>query len=879
MQLNPGKSLGPYEILDAIGAGGMGEVYKARDTRLNRLVAVKVLPEGVALDAERKQRFEREAQTIAALNHPNICVVHDVGQDGGTHYLVMEYLEGDTLAARIEKGPLPLDQALKCAIEVGDALDKAHGHDVVHRDVKPANIILTKSGAKLLDFGLAKAGAASIISGASQAPTNLTMQGTIVGTPHYMAPEQVEGNEPDARSDIFALGVVLYEMLTGNKAFTGKSYASLMASILEHDPTPISTVQATMPRALDRVVRTALAKDPESRWQSMRDFVVQLKWILEGSSEADIPITAGTPRKYRERVAWALLALSLVGLMFLVVSNFRTKPVETPLVEFSIPPPEDTVFAPPSLAVAPFPEVSPDGRHIVFVASKGASSEISLWVRSLDSSAVRQLPGTEGAVLPFWSADSREIGFFSAGKLKRVSLSGGAPFVISEKVQQSGGAWNRDGTIVFVLPGTGAIYRVSAMGGQPIQLTKPNTSKKEAHGLPHFLPDGVHFLYRDFSTGTNYVGSLDSGEPKKILSADSEAIYAAPGYLLFVRQGTLLGQAFDAGRLQLAGDPFRVAENVRILPSGVGAFSVSDNGVLVYRAGGGTDSLHAAFFDRNGKQLPDVNQNGDSRYPRLSPDEHMIAVQRGTADKSDVWIIDVARGTNTRLTFNETSETFPIWTPDGKYIEFASNQNGKWDLYQKLASGVGNEELVFKSDQDKFPLDVSPDGRFLLFRMDDPKTGQDMWLLPLTGERQPKLFVQTPFADNGGRFSPDGKWIAYFSTESGTSQIYVQPFPATGARWQVSVDGGTSVAWGNGGKELFFIGSSNRVMSVEVSPGSEFRAGIPKPLFQIPALPSNSVGLRFSATKDGQRFLLPVNATVSDYPLTVLLNWTGTLKK
>jgi hypothetical protein len=417
------------------------------------------------------------------------------------------------------------------------------------------------------------------------------------------------------------------------------------------------------------------------------------------------------------------------------------------------------------------------------------------------------------------------------------------------------------------------------MGGQPIQLTKPNTSKKEAHSLPHFLPDGVHFLYRDFSTGTNYVGSLDSGEPKKILSADSEAIYAAPGYLLFVRQGTLLGQAFDAGRLQLAGDPFRVAENVRILPSGVGAFSVSDNGVLVYRAGGGTDSLHAAFFDRNGKQLPDVNQNGDSRYPRLSPDEHMIAVQRGTADKSDVWIIDVARGTNTRLTFNETSETFPIWTPDGKYIEYASNQNGKWDLYQKLASGVGNEELVFKSDQDKFPLDVSPDGRFLLFRMDDPKTGQDMWLLPLTGERQPKLFVQTPFADNGGRFSPDGKWIAYFSTESGTSQIYVQPFPATGARWQVSVDGGTSVAWGNGGKELFFIGSSNRVMSVEVSPGSEFRAGIPKPLFQISALPSNSVGLRFSATKDGQRFLLPVNATDSDNPLTVLLNWTGTLKK
>ncbi len=816
----------------------MGEVYKARDTRLNRTVAIKVLPEHVAQNAERKQRFVREAQAIAALNHPNICVVHDVGEDSRTHYLVMEYLEGETLAARLEKGPVPMDQALKYAVEIADALDKAHQREVVHRDIKPGNIMLTKSGAKLLDFGLAKSGSSPVtgqdpLETAGKGQSDLTAQGTILGTLQYMAPEQIEGEEADARSDIFAFGVVVYEMITGKKAFKGKSQASLIASILEHDPIPISALQQMTPPALDRLVRTCLAKEPENRWQNAHDLMIQLRWVVDGGPEMTITSVVIARRKWRERVAWSLATLGLLGTVAFAVAHFRTPVADAPAVEFSIAPPDNTFFTVGTVAVAPFPAVSPDGRHIAFVATKVGTNPRRIWVRSLDSPDARELPGTEGAIGPFWSPDSRQIGFFAEGKLKRVEYSGGPALVVSNVADfASGGTWNRDGTILFAQRPTGGLSRVSASGGEATPVTTPDASRKEMrHHCPYFLPDGRHFLYLAEPPSTIWVASLDSKETKQLPNTDSMAVYASPGYLLFVRQATLMGQAFDAAHLALQGEPFRIAENVRFIGNGNGngaaAFSVSDTGVLVYRSGANISAVKTVWFDRTGRELEPINQTGDSRNPRLSPDDSRIAVQRqDPGGRGDIWVIDLARGTNSRVTFNATDESYPIWSPDGTRIVYASNQNGKLDLYQKASTGAGNEELVLKSDQDKLPVDWSSDGKLLLFRSTDPKTLFDLWILPLNGDRKPVPFAQAPFNEAWASFSPDGKWIAYSSDESGNYQVYVQPFPPTGDKTQISVDIGLTPFWRRDGKELFFLTSDNRVFSVDVELGAKFRSWV-----------------------------------------------------
>jgi len=869
----------------------MGEVYKARDTRLNRTVAIKVLPEHVAQNAERKQRFVREAQAIAALNHPNICVVHDVGEDSRTHYLVMEYLEGETLAARLEKGPVPMDQALKYAVEIADALDKAHQREVVHRDIKPGNIMLTKSGAKLLDFGLAKLGSSPVtgqdpLETAGKGQSDLTAQGTILGTLQYMAPEQIEGEEADARSDIFAFGVVVYEMITGKKAFKGKSQASLIASILEHDPIPISALQQMTPPALDRLVRTCLAKEPENRWQNAHDLMIQLRWVVDGGPEMTITSVVIARRKWRERVAWSLATLGLLGTVAFAVAHFRTPMADAPAVEFSIAPPDNTFFTVGTVAVAPFPAVSPDGRHIAFVATKVGTNPRRIWVRSLDSPDARELPGTEGAIGTFWSPDSRQIGFFAEGKLKRVEYSGGPALVVSNVADfASGGTWNRDGTILFAQRPTGGLSRVSASGGEATPVTTPDASRKEMrHHWPYFLPDGRHFLYLAEPPSTIWVASLDSKETKQLPNADSMAVYASPGYLLFVRQATLMGQAFDAAHLALQGEPFRIAENVRFIGNGNGngaaAFSVSDTGVLVYRSGANISAVKTVWFDRTGRELEPINQTGDSRNPRLSPDDSRIAVQRqDPGGRGDIWVIDLARGTNSRVTFNATDESYPIWSPDGTRIVYASNQNGKLDLYQKASTGAGNEELVLKSDQDKLPVDWSSDGKLLLFRSTDPKTLFDLWILPLNGDRKPVPFAQAPFNEAWASFSPDGKWIAYSSDESGNYQVYVQPFPPTGDKTQISVDIGLTPFWRRDGKELFFLTSDNRVFSVDVELGAKFRAGVPKSLFQARGLASIAAALRASVARDGKRFLLVTTGETTESPLTVLLNWTSALKK
>jgi Tol biopolymer transport system component len=859
----------------------MGQVFKARDTRLNRIVAVKMLSDRFSEDPERKQRFEREAQAIASLNHPNICVVHDVGEEGGTCYLVMEYIEGESLAQRLERGPLPLPQALKCAIEIADGLDKAHRHGIIHRDLKPANIMLTKSGAKLLDFGLAKL-RGSAVQSASSLPTdgaNLTEQGSILGTLQYMAPEQIEGEEADARSDIFALGAVIYEMVTGKKAFKGKSQASLIASILEHDPIPMAALQPMAPAALDHVVQLCLAKERENRWQTAHDLMLQLKWIAEGGAQAGAPAADVGKRRLQERMPWAICGVLALGLIALSISHFKTVP-EAKAVEFSATPPNGGTFSSIAavLGAAPFPVISPDGQHLAFLAGTAAGPvSRRLWVRSIDSSEARVLPGTDGADLPFWSPDSRKIGFFAGGKLNAVEYSGGPVQVLCDAPNTLGGTWNSEGVILFAPDlGRNGLHRVSSAGGQSTAITTPSSGEGD-HTWPYFLPDGKHFLYVA-RLNTVYVGSLDSKESKRLLNTQSATIYASPGFLLLVRQGTLMGQAFNARTLALDGEPFRIAENIRNVPGyGAVAFSVSDSGTLVYRLGS-NGGPRIAWFDRTGKQLETINQTGDSASPRLSPDETRVLVERREGGQSDIWIIDLARGTNSRLTFSPKNETEAIWSPDGSHVIYAVESEGKKAIYQKLATGSGSEELLFKADLDSAPTDLSRDGRFVSFMSrGNPKTGNDLFVVPITGERKPQPLIQTQFTDNAAQFSPDGKWVVYWNDESGTQQTYVQPFPPTGEKVQISVDGGAQARWRGDGKELFFVSLDNRMMAVDVELTPKFHVSVPKPLFQIPGYLGPTT--RYSVTRDGKRFLLAVNNDLTDSPITVVLNWTAKLKK
>src|SRR5262245_3107873 len=892
MAIPAGTKLGPYEILQPIGAGGMGEVYKAADTRLGRIVAIKIVPAHLSQKPEIKQRFEREAHTIAGLNHPHVCTLYDIGHQDGTDFLVMEFLEGETLAERLTKGALPIVEALRYAIQISDALDKAHGLGVTHRDLKPGNIMLTKSGAKLLDFGLAKFRVPQIQPTASTVPTvaqDLTVHGTLLGTVQYMAPEQIEGDEVDARTDIFAFGVILYEMITGKRAFSGKSQASLMGSIMERQPPRISTLEPLAPPALERVIEICLAKAPENRWQTAHDVMLQLQWIADSGSGVGLPAPIVQRRKNRERIAWLLAGVSAVAALALAVPYVWKAPQDIRTVRFPIFPTGSSIFGPANAPLAPFPLISPDGRRLAFVAQEPGDRP-QVWVRPLDSMDAQPLPGTEGIQgLPFWSPDSRFIGFAANGRLQSIEFSGGPVQVICNVELGVEGAWSRNGTIIFLPTGRGGgqgvqggLYRVSDRGGEPVALTKPNPALREiSHHLPQFLPDGRHFLYLAQQPNTVYVGSLDTKETKRIFAADSAAIYAPPGYLLYVQQGSLMARAFDAGRLELTGEPFRIAEEVRSnVGNGRAAFSISDNGTLVYRTGAffTTQQQHLVWFDRSGKRDDTINQTGDSRNPSLAPDGKRLAVTRvETATQTDVWIIDLVRGVNSKFTLGPANERDPVWSPNGNEIIFRANPNGIYDLYRKPSTGISTDELILKSDQDKIPTSWSPDGRFLLFSSNDPKTRSDIWLLPLSGERKPESFSTTPANEGFARFSPDGHWVAYTSDESGTPQIYLQPFPRSNQRIQVA--GGLNPHWRKDGGELFFIGDNGNLVAVEIKgAGSTMVPGTPKELFR-PA----SGGPNYDVSADGQRFLFSAGSTNNpnsdSAPITVVLNWAANLKK
>ncbi len=897
MSVKTGSRLGPYEILSAIGAGGMGEVYKARDTRLDRTVAIKILPTHLAGRAELRERFEREAKTIASLNHPHICTLYDTGHQDEVDFLVMEYIEGETLAQRLQKGALPIQQVLQYAIEIADALDKAHRKGITHRDLKPGNIMLTKSGTKLLDFGLAKlTQEVSPATPDSQLPTMqnaITGEGTILGTLQYMAPEQVEAKEVDARTDIFAFGAVVYEMATGKRAFEGKTSASVMAKILEVDPPTISSLQPMTPPQLDRVVKTCMAKDPDERWQTASDLCRELKWISGGGTQAGITVAAPSEPRWKKFLPWvAAFAVAIAAAVGAALYVRHWTPPTAHVVRFTIAAPEKAPF----VLNPAFLSISPDGSKLAFVAGTGGTgpatiggSGVQLWIRSMDSPTARALPGTEGASQPFWSPDSQYVGFFADAKLKKIAVSGGpaqtladAPSSNTAGASSTGGTWSRQGVILFTANiKSETVNRVSESGGASSPVTSIDLSRAEvAHLWPQFLPDGNHFLFLAFNTapgtGGVYVTSLDSKERKLILNNTTSAAYVPPGYLLFSRQGTLMAQPFDAARLQLGGEAVPIAEGLQSVQiTGRAAFTVSENGVLAYRGGGGAAPLTLAWVSRNGTETRLAAPAHNYVLPRLSTDGKRVAVGIEEAE-SQIWVYDLSRDALTRLTFEGAGNVDPVWTPDGKRIAFKGNKNR---LFWQPADGSGAAEELTSGElsANNVPSSWSPDGQELALTED--RAVRKIWIL-LLKDRTPHLFIDSPSYETAPRFSPDGHWITYASNESGRYEIYVRPYPGPGGKWQISTEGGTEPVWNPMGHELFYR-DGQKMMAVDYTAQPTFSAGKPKMLFEGPYVPTPRSIPDYDVSPDGQRFLMVKNPEQAQAPtpINIVLNWHEELKQ
>ncbi len=872
MSMQPSSRLGPYEIISTIGAGGMGEVYRAIDTRLDRTVAVKILPEHLAGNPRLHERFEREARAISSLSHPHICPLYDVGHQDGIDYLVMEYLEGETLASRLKKGPLPVDQMLQYAIQITDALDTAHKHGVIHRDLKPSNIMLTKSGARLLDFGLAKVRVAEAPAGMAALPTQaspLTGEGIILGTLQYMAPEQLEGGEADARTDIFALGAVIYEMATGRKAFDSTSQASLIAAILEREPPPISTVQPVAPPALDHVVRSCLAKQPDDRWQTSHDVLLELKWIAGNGAAAQTTALAavGSPRK-RGWLGWMVAACSSVALIVLALAYFREKPSDLHPMRFQIPTPDKV-----TISGTDMPVVSPDGRRLVFTGT-ASEGEQMLWMRNLDSLAAEALPRTEGANRPFWSPDSRFVAFFSRDKLNKIDLSDGSVQTLCNAQNGGEGTWNHDGVILFGL--NGLLLRVSADGGEPQPVLELNKSRREtSQDWPQFMPDGRHFLYLAVSADAGetgiFAGSLDSGETRLVLRAASNASYVPSGFLIYGRPQTLLAQKFDAKTLQVTGNPVPIAQQLDSFGFISGfPFSVSQNGVLAYRSGS-SGRVQLAWYNRDGKRLTSIGGPGLYSQIVLSPDEKRLAMERLNADIANLWILELANGIMSRVTFNSAGDANPVWSPDGRELLFSSSHSGHLDLYRKTIGG-GEDELIYHSNEDKGPYVWTKDGSILF------NAGSDLFRVPLTGGREPVVALKSEGTKDLATLSQDGRWVAYESNESGRWEVYVASYPAFGDRRQVSSAGGCQPLWRRDGKELFYLTLDSKLAVVEVKGGATLEAGMPQVLFRTPVR-VNPNQTEYAVANDGQRFIFrePIGESVA--PTTVVLNWTAELNR
>ena len=904
MPLTSGAKLGPYEIQSPLGAGGMGEVYRANDTRLDRVVAVKVLAAHLSSSPDLKQRMEREARAISALNHPHICQLFDIGSQNGTDYLVMEFLEGETLAKRLAKGAMPLTEILRIGIAVAEALEVAHRKGIVHRDLKPGNIMLTPGGAKLMDFGLAKtigtaaadrslgtppSFTASATLASPTLPSPLTVVGSIVGTIQYMSPEQIEGKEADPRSDTFALGAVLYEMAAGKRPFEGKSQLSVASSILEKAPEPISAINPSVPPAFEHVLSTCLQKNPEERFQTAHDVKLELQWIASGRSVRAQSASAPASSNRRERLGGAAAFIAAIiaaialgaagGLFFYHVFYHPAQPAHA--IRTVINPPEKATLNLSGDFAGP-PVLSPDGASIAFTAT-AAESKIALWVRPMDSLDAHPLAGTEGAIFPFWSPDSRSLGFFADSKLKTVDLNNGSPSVIADAPFGRGGSWGSDGVILFSANTQTALTRVSASGGPLAAATELDAAQHTSHRWPCFLPDGQHFLYLAInhdpsksSNNTVYYASLDGRENRPLFRSQSNPVYA-DGFLLFARGDQLMAQPFDPAKGTLRDEPRSVARGVmNDISTWHMDATASPDGLLAFGTGG-TSDLQLIWFDREGKPLDTLAENlTNLQWARISPQGDRVALQIDTG-QNDIWVLDLARGVRTRLTFGNASSTFPVWSPDGKWIAYASDRNGRSNLFRKPSDGSGAEELLLNDDHQVLPNDWSRDGKYLLYSRGGGIDGQ-IWALPLEGERKPWLVIPHAAVLISAQLSPDGRWIAYSSNESGVVELYVVPFRGGQGKWQLTAHGGAQPKWSGDGKQLYFMDQTYNLFTVPVKDvGGALQFGAPQRL--VSSSTWSAPQIFYDVTPDGKKILLNRVAQQVNQSITVVTNFAAGLKK
>jgi eukaryotic-like serine/threonine-protein kinase len=893
MALAAGTKLGPYEITGAIGAGGMGEVYRARDTRLDRIVAIKVLPAHLADRAELRERFEREAKTIACLNHPHICTLYDTGHQDGIDYLVMEYLEGETLAQRLQKGSLPLEQVLQYAIEISDALDKAHRKGVTHRDLKPGNIMLTKSGTKLLDFGLAKLRQEVVPANVplSELPTAsdpLTAQGTIVGTLQYMAPEQLEGKEVDARTDIFSFGAVVYEMATGKRAFDGKSQASVISAIMSSEPAPMTTFQPMTPPALDRVVKKCLRKERDDRWQIARDITDELRWIAESGSHTGVSVPGAPVRSIRalsrrEQVVGVGTVLLAVAIGSLATWNLRPSVAPAPKLVTR------TVINLPSgqqlagLENGPAIAFSPDGSHLVYVARQDGVQQ--LYLRAMDSLESKSIPGTERATAPFVSPDGQWIGFFADGKVKKISVSGGAAVILCDAGYSGGASWSSQGMITFSpTPNVTPLQQVPDAGGAPQPLSRLDKGDV-SHRWPEFLPGGKAVLFAAGPTAVTFTNAqvavlpLGAGQRRNLIQGAAQPRYAASGHLVYAQGGSLVAVPFDAQRLELTGAAVPVVEGVLQSPvTGAAQYSMSTTGSLAYVSGGlQATQLTLVWVSRHGVEQSLGAPERAYFAPRISPDGKRVSAGI-TESEFQTWLYDLARETLTRFTFEGNYNPAAAWTPDGKRIAFESNKDGIPNLYWQLADGSGGLERLNNSEYIQVPMSWSSDGRLLAFIEVNPTTGSDIWVLRMN-DRKAQPFIKSPFSEGAPAFSPDGRWLTYISDESGRYEIYVQPYPGPGGKWQISTDGGTEPKWNPNGRELFYR-NGDKMMVVDITTQPGFAAGKPRMLFEARYERSPVQSHNYDVSSDGQRFLmLKPTEQAATTQIIVVLNWFEELKQ
>jgi Tol biopolymer transport system component len=879
--LAPGTRLGPYEIDAALASGGMGHVYRARDTRLDRAVAIKVLQTDLSENLHARERFEYEARAISHINHPHICTLYDIGEEGGVSFLVMELLEGETLAVRLQRGPLPIDQAIAFAGQIADALDKTHRVGIVHGDLKPENIMLTKAGVKLLDFGLSRrAPAAQGSTDSVTTATTIGAPGVVVGTLQYLSPEQLEGKPPDARSDIFGLGAVIYEMVTGKKAFNGQTPAAVIAAIMKHDPPPVSELRPGTPPALEHVVDTCLAKDPDERWQHAGDLARELAWV--GASAPMAPATASAGGRRWIWIATSAALLVLLAALGAWALMDRVAPDVFP-TRTSVLLPEGLQF-PAGGAVAGVSRfaISPDGRKLAFVAIDAGGNQ-RLWVRALDSVNPAPIAGTDGALSPFWSPDSGTIAFVAQGRLKTVDVKGGTPVVIASPAANTTGAWTRDNVILFTPTFTSPLSSVPASGGTPQQVTTLDKAAGDVlHRSPTLLPDGKHFLYvaagpragGTIGPRAVYVGSMDRQEPAKLLLDSGTGVRYGQGHVIFVRENTLMAQPFDLDRLALSGEPRPVAEQVELMAPGWASFALSDSGLLAYQPS--SEGSQLVWFNRGGQELGTVDGAAGYDDLELSPDGHRAAVSvvDPAVRTRDLWIFDVDRGVRTRLTADNNDDVAPIWSPDGARLAFASNRNGHYDLFEKGASGLDGETSILADDAEKYPIAWLKDGRRLLWSVEIRAASTGVSILPAGQNQKPVRFLGPPV--NTGRLSPDERWLAYTSPESGRSEVYVVPFPMASRRWPVSTAGGTQPRWRRDGKELFYAGRDNRLMAVTIdASGRDLKIGEPQPLFE-----ARPVGARsfYDVSPDGRFLVNVVRADSASPSITLVQNWTAALK-